>query len=468
MDSVVQCPSCKHKNAPVTPVTSCCSNYRTHLARGMRVTGEEAGDLDIKRHADARRRSIIRWALFALFLLSLGVWTTYKTLGSYDPPVSNISANAIHGDWPMFQRDPSHSAYVTNPIPITNGHVKWRFETDAPIRSSPAVVQGTVYLGTGDRRVIALEAETGKLIWEREMTGPIDSSPAVAGDLVFISLRDGRLLALGSADGKTHWEFPANYLIYSSPSVYQGVVYFGSGDGSLYALDAVTGKKRWSYSTGGRFISAPAVHENVVAMTSDGKRIYILDANTGNRRLDIVTSHRSNMGGAPSLDKELAYVANTHGDLTAVDWRKREGPFEKTANFIWIQLFVLGMVDSLPSPKGLVWGFQRSSESFIGSPAVDANMVYIAAESGAVYALNRSDGRLLWKFTSNYGITGSPSIAGQTLYVGDAEGGLHGIDTLTGEVRWRFNVNDQVSSTVVLANGMLYVATVGGTLYAIQ
>ena len=61
----------------------------------MRVISEDTGGLDIKRHADARRWRTIRWGLFALFLLSLGVWTTYKILGGDDPPVSNISANAI-------------------------------------------------------------------------------------------------------------------------------------------------------------------------------------------------------------------------------------------------------------------------------------------------------------------------------------------------------------------------------------
>jgi len=460
MDAVVLCPGCAHQNALDA---SYCIGCRTPLSRGRRVTHEEALDLDMKRRADARRRRIVRWALVVLFLLGVGGWTGYSTLVRHGSPVSDIGANPAPGDWPMIQGGPSHSAFVSDAVPIPEGQVRWRFESKAPIVSSPAVVQGTVYLSTGDRRVVALEADTGELIWESEVTGPVHSSPAVAGDLLFVGLKDGRLLALDTADGKIQWEFSTDNWIFSSPSVYRGVVYIGSGDGRIYALDAVTGKKRWSYLTGGGVTSAPAVNEDVVAVTS-ARRMYILDANTGKHRLEIITG----MGRSPALDAELAYVAITRGLLLAIDWRKRELPFEMTARRIRVQFFLWGLVGSLPHQKGFVWSFLRPGERFVGSPVVGASMVYVAAESGAVYALDRSDGHLVWKFMADAKITESPSIAGQTLYVGDAEGGLYGIDTLTGETTWRFRADDSVTSTVVPANGMLYVATVGGTLYAIQ
>ena len=464
MNAIVLCPACGHENALDA---SHCVRCRTPLDRGRRVTHEEARDLDVKRRTVARRRRVARWVLVALLVLGVGGWTGYTTLdgGRPGPPASDISADPTPGDWPMFQRSPAHSAFVSDAIPVPEGRVKWRFETEAPILSSPAVVQGTVYLSTGDRRVVALEADTGELIWEREVTAPVDSSPAVAGDLVFVGLKDGRVLALARADGKTRWEFSTGDLIYSSPSVYRGVVYIGSSDGRLYALDAMTGQMRWSYLTGGRVLSAPAVGEDVVVLTSQDRHVYLVDTNTGKHRLDFVTSDTR---GSPALDEELAYVADTGGVLMAIDWRKRELPFEKTARWIRTQLFVWGLVGSLPPPKGFVWGFRRPGEGFVGTPAVGAGMVYIASESGALFGLDRSDGHLVWTFTADAKLTGSPSIAGQTLYVGDAEGVVYGIDTLTGEARWRFQVDDRISSTAVVANGMLYVASASGTLYAIQ
>ncbi len=464
MNVIVLCPACGHQNALDA---SHCIRCRTPLERGRRVTDEEARDLDLNRRATARRRRVVRWVLVALLLLGVVGWTGYSSLGGGrpGPPVSEISANPSPGDWPMFQRSPAHSAFVSDAVPVPEGQVRWRFEAETPILSSPAVVQGTVYLGTGDGRVVALKAETGELIWEREVTAPVESSPAVAGDLVFVGLKDGRVLALARADGKTRWEFPTGDLIYSSPSVYRGVVYIGSSDGRLYALDAMTGQMRWSYLTDGRVISAPAVREDVVVVTSQDRRVYLVDTSTGKHRLDFATSDTR---GSPALDEELAYVADTGGVLMAIDWSKRELPFEKTARWIRTQLFVWGLVGSLPPPKGFVWSFQRPGEGFVGTPAVGAGMVYIASESGAVFGLDRSDGQLVWTFTADAKIARSPSIAGQTLYVGDSGGVLYGIDTLTGESRWRFQADGRISSTAVVANGMLYVATAGGTLYAIQ
>ena len=462
MDAIVLCPSCEHQNAFDVQFCVVC---RTPLARGRHVTNEKADDLYMKRRAEAGRRRIVRWALVALVLLGVGGWTGYRTLGGPGPPVSDISASPAPGDWPMYRRGPSHSAFVSEGVPIPEGRVRWRFETKAPFLSSPAVVQGTVYLSTGDGRVVALEAETGGLIWEHEVTGPVNSSPAVAGDLVLVGLRDGRLLALDRADGKTRWEFFTGNPIYSSPSVYRGVAYLGSSDARLYALDAVTGKKRWSYLTGGTVQASAAVNEDVVAVTSLDRHLYILDANTGKHRLDLVMS---STGLSPALDEELAYVADTRGLLMAIDWKKQQLPFEKTARWVRLQLLAWGLVGSIPPQKGVVWSFWRPGESFVGPPVVGAGMVYVAAASGAVYALDRSDGHLVWGFVADAKITGSPSIAGQTLYVGDAEGGLYGIDILTGETTWRFWAADSVTSTAVPANGMLYVATASGTLYAIR
>jgi len=465
MDTILLCQACGHRN--LLDATY-CADCRTRLLRGTRVTSEEAEDLEAKRHAVFRRRRIVRWGLVALVLVVVAGWFGYQTLGGANriiSPVSVISANPIAGDWPMFQRSPDHAAFVSDNTPIPKGQVRWRFKTDAPILSSPAVVQGTVYLSTGDRRIVALDADSGEFIWERKVGGAVDSSPAIAGDLVFVGLKDGRLLALSKTDGSIQWEFSTGGLIYSSPSVYQGVVYIGSNDNSLYALDALTGEKRWSYKTDGRILSDPAVYDNVVAVNSQDRHIYFLDADSGNHRNDMITSETK---GAPALDEEMAYVANSNGLLLAIDHSKRELPFEKTARWVRTQLFVWNMVDTLPPPKGFVWRFRNRRENFVGTPAIGAGMVFVAAQSGAVYALNRTDGKMLWKFQADAMITESPSVAGQTLYVGDSEGAIYGVNTLTGKLSWQFQLNGRISSTPVVANGMLYVASDDGTLYAIE
>lgn len=462
---ILMCPACGRQNALDATY---CEGCRSGLGRGHQVTSEEADDIMLKRRSADRRRRIVRWGTVAVVLVVVFGWIGWQTLGGVNrliSPVSVISANPITGDWPMTQRSPTHAGFVSDALPLPEGRVRWQFQTEAPILSSPAVVQGIVYLSTGDKRVVALKGDTGDILWERQVTGPVDSSPAVAGDLVFVGLKDGRLLALSKADGTTRWEFSTGDLVYSSPSVYQGVVYIGSSNNKLYALDAQTGKKRWSYETDGRILSDPAVREEVVAINSQDRHMYIVDADTGKHRLGMLTADAR---GSPALDDELAYVADSRGLLMAVDWTKRELPFELTARWVRTQLFVWQLVGTLPPPKGFVWRFWNPRESFVGTPALGAGMVYVAAESGAVYALDRSDGQLVWKFKADAVLKESPSVAGQTLYVGDVNGVIYGVNALTGEGIWKFQVDGRISSTPVVGNGMLYVASDNGTLYAIE
>ena len=115
--------------------------------------------------------------------------------------------------WPMFAHDLTHTGYNPDETQLQPPlRLKWTYTTGSHIYgSSPAVVNGAVYVGSDDTKVYALEAATGALKWSYNTGDRVDSSPAMVN----------------------------------------GVVYVGSGDGKLYALDATTGALRWSYSTGG-------------------------------------------------------------------------------------------------------------------------------------------------------------------------------------------------------------------------
>ena len=101
---------------------------------------------------------LILWSLVAVAALVIGGWIGYVNLGParfLPPPSSDVSAAPVGGDWPMFQRDPAHAAFVAEESATPVGRLKWRFEINAPIFSSPAVVGGQVYLSTGDKRYLS-------------------------------------------------------------------------------------------------------------------------------------------------------------------------------------------------------------------------------------------------------------------------------------------------------------------------
>ena len=466
METVVLCPGCGRSNESDAAY---CVECRTILDRGLRVSPEEARNIEARRLSEARRRRIIQWAV-AVVVVAVAVAgvTAYMTIGpgrELDPPTSSVGVVPAPGDWPMYQGDPTHSGYIRESQPVPAGQVEWQFRTNAPLYAAPSVLEDTVYLSTGDRRIVALDADTGDMKWEYEVTGPVNSSPAIAGSLVFVGLRDGRLLALDRETGALNWEFQTGDLVYGSPAVHEGVVYIGSGDFRIYALDALTGEVRWSRETGGRVVASPAVSDDVVVVLSQDQRIYIYDTKTGGFRLDYLTREAR---GAPSLDDDLAYVANSRSIVYAIDLKQRQLPFEKTARFIRTQLFFWGFWNTLPVIKGFEWGFRSPGEIFPGTPALDDEKVYVVSESGGVYALNKSSGERVWKFQADGEIRGDPSLAGNTLYIADSDGAVYGLDKATGEEMWRFDLNTRVSTGVVVANDMLYIASDRGMLYAVR
>ncbi len=110
-----------------------------------------------------------------------------------------------------FHSDPAHLGIYQAPELDSLGKLNWRFKTEGRIFSSPAVMDGIVYIGSEDSNLYAVNAETGALIWKFKTGGQVSSSPAV----------------------------------------YKQTVYFTSYDGHCYAVDVITGKEKWNFKTGG-------------------------------------------------------------------------------------------------------------------------------------------------------------------------------------------------------------------------
>ncbi len=464
METLILCPICGEQNPSDLLY---CAYCRTSLERGVRVSPEEAERHEQRRTVALITRRNMRWSVMFIVLAIVGV-AAYMTITqpSVPPaPESTVSAAPSPGNWPMFQAGPTHSGFALGSTPVPQGIVKWRFETEKPFHSSPAVVDGIVYAATGDWRVVALDIETGDLLWEHPTTGPVDSSPAVAGELVYIGLRDGRLLAVERSDGTLRWEFDTDEPVYGSPTVLDGTVYVGSGSRKLFALDAVTSEIRWIYRARGRFTAGTAIYGDVVALNSQDQRIHVLDLANGRHRLDLRTF---DTWGAPVIDQDSVYVADSRGVLRAIDWSQRELPFEKTARWVRTQLFFWGFVNTLPAPKGFQWAFLRRGDGFVDTPALAFDMVYIGSRGGTLYAVDRRFGNEKWSYNTDASVSASPSIAGQTVYVGDEDGIVHGVDALTGEGVWKFEADGRIMSTPVVASGLVFVTTKEGSLYAIE
>ena len=97
------------------------------------------------------------------------------------------------------------------------------------------VVNDTLYIGS-DNKLLAIDLQSHQKRWEFEAEGAIKSSPAVVDTTVYVGSEDGRLYAVDAATGKKLWDFLTGGEITSSPAVADGTVYIGSHDGNLYAI----------------------------------------------------------------------------------------------------------------------------------------------------------------------------------------------------------------------------------------
>ncbi len=156
--------------------------------------------------------------------------------------------------------------------------IKWSYDINADMHSSPAVYSGSVYVGADDGYLYALsenisnDAGTGEVLWKKPTMArdPVRSSPAVAdaeGDImIYVGADDGYLYAY-DGQGEFEWRFLTGGPIRSSPAVDgNGDIYFGSDDGCIYALYA-DGSLKWKYRTGGSVRSSPAI--------GPGRRLYV-------------------------------------------------------------------------------------------------------------------------------------------------------------------------------------------------
>ncbi len=132
---------------------------------------------------------------------------------------------------------------ATKPEPTktktTAGAKLWEFETGSLVISSPAIgSDGTVYVGSLDEKLYAINGKTGVKLWEFETGSYVISSPAIGSDgTVYVGSRDNKLYAINGKTGAKLWEFVTGDVVDYSPTIgSDGTVYVGSHDTKLYAI----------------------------------------------------------------------------------------------------------------------------------------------------------------------------------------------------------------------------------------
>jgi hypothetical protein len=190
------------------------------------------------------------------------------------------------------------------------------------IKSSPTVSDGTVYVGSNDENLYAVDTASGTKEWVFETGGAVRSSPTVWNGTVYAGSGDSNLYAIDAVSGSKDWAFGAKNGIYSSPTVMANRVYVGSDDDTLYAVDAVTGSEEWTFDTGSRdfhfnaFLSSPMVANGTVYIGSNNNHLYAVDADTGTKEWAFETGRW--VRSSPVVNDGVVYVGCDDNTLYAV------------------------------------------------------------------------------------------------------------------------------------------------------
>jgi outer membrane protein assembly factor BamB len=104
--------------------------------------------------------------------------------------------------------------------------------------SSPLISDDTIYTAL-DKYLYAIDIETQEKLWDVPFKAGDDlrSSPALANDTLYIGSEDGLLYAIDATNGEQLWHFTTGGPITSSPTLADGIIYVTSDDGKLYAIE---------------------------------------------------------------------------------------------------------------------------------------------------------------------------------------------------------------------------------------
>ncbi|MCS7246904.1 MAG: serine/threonine-protein kinase [Anaerolineales bacterium] len=156
------------------------------------------------------------------------------------------------------------------------GSLRWRFRAKRGITGSATIADHTIYFGSLDGAVYALDAKTGWQLWRFRLGKPTISTPCVSGEYLLVGCVDGHMYCIDIPSVKERWRFPTEHQVTGSAVVFEGRVYFGSVDGHLYCVDLQSGSLIWKFRTGGAITGTPLIANRCVFIGSTDRKMYAL------------------------------------------------------------------------------------------------------------------------------------------------------------------------------------------------
>lgn len=363
-----------------------------------------------------------------------------------------LSGPALLADWPEWRGPKRDGTSPEKNLPASWSPAGENLAWKAPYgsRSGPVVFGDRVYLhtgvGTGDsvqERVVALDANSGKLLWERRLnvyhsdvpghrTGWASPSVDPASGTVY-AFGAGGLLTAFTPSGDLKWQrsLSEEYGLVSthggrtvSPLVEGDLVIvnalcvgwgeLGRGGNRWFAFDRTTGETVWVSSPQKKHYDtnmSPGIVTTVggtkllVVGGTDGT-FHALKVNTGEPVWEFEVSKRAILTGAV-MNGTTAYISHSEENLG-------------TNEMGMVAAFDVSATGAI-AIKDAKWHSYGSQGGF-ASPVTDGERLYVVDNGAILQAFDLEDGRKLWERILGTIQKASPVYADGKLYVGTENG----------------------------------------------
>jgi outer membrane protein assembly factor BamB len=315
-------------------------------------------------------------------------------------------------------------------------------ETATPVLDEPGT---RLYIGTHDGKVRC--RFRGRMAWIFQAGGPILAPPTIASESLYVSGGDGFLTALNRYTGAVRWQSDVHEELTTRPAISEGRVFVMSSEQSITAFATADGKSLWKFHRdppGGFTIRGDAnpqvAHGSVFAAFADGT-VAALQPQDG-------------------VARWTRQVSGAAGDNLDVDWL--EAP--ETDSRIYVASAKAGVVALEAETGEPAWtaALPGANHVLVDGPRI------IAGGRGALVALDRLSGTLIWKLDlgKDRYPTQPVSVSGLVLVAHD-RGALLGVDVQTGEARGAFDPGSGFSQPVLAVPGVAYVLSNSGSLFSL-
>ena len=384
------------------------------------------------------------------------------------PVVWNLDARTTQPSPPLVTRTFvafGHAAGVT--LVDQTGVTKCSFDSHGSVVAAPHTDGHLLYFGSTNHVFYAIDTDC-KLQWKRATGGALAGAAEVVGDTVYIGSEDGHVYALQADNGAVRWMFPAamvNHVVAVPPPAAPP-----TPEEARAAARAM--RARWRYARRhrgenalevmsalpdpGGAAAAPAsppppppyvaqsfgaasvvVADGVVYAGNEDHKLYALDASNGTIRWQFTADDA--VSTAPLVAHEAIYFGAANGDVYAVD--------KQTHTLVW---------------KASV------ASAVTSSPRVFNDTLVVATAGRHLVGLEVASGKAKWDFTTP-GVVHHPPVMYQGVLLasgGLGGGNVFGVRMHDNEVVWQVPVRGDTESTLEVSEKNLYVLTGSGGLSA--